>query len=335
MSRASMVLADCPTRGPFPSAPLPSPSAAPSPEVLPAAQFLSWRQRLTSWGGDRGALDWLLDAAAGVSNTQLVSCRLSPSLLVTLRCPRREIERLWARHLAESVPLQYLVGRCCWRDFELEVRPGVLIPRPETELLVDLAVEVWGDGGQTLEPSPRRWADLGTGSGCLAMGLARIFPQSQGLAVDISPFAVRQARRNLLRSGLRHRVSVIRGDWFEGVKPWWGTLHLVLANPPYIPSDAVDRLEALVRDHEPRLALDGGGDGMDAIRRIVEAAPTALAPGGWLLLEHHHDQSAQVLNLVAARGMVDGQSHQDLEGHRRFIVARRPPHGPPVTPWRP
>jgi release factor glutamine methyltransferase len=245
---------------------------------------------------------------------------------VTLRRPRREIERLWARHLAEAMPLQYLVGRCCWRDFELEVRPGVLIPRPETELLVDLAVGVWGDGGKPLEPcSPPRWADLGTGSGCLALGLARVFPQSHGLAVDISPVAVRQARRNLLRSGLGHRVSVIQGDWFEGVKPWWGTLHLVVANPPYIPSDAVDHLEALVRDHEPRLALDGGGDGMGAIRRLVETAPTALAPGGWLLLEHHHDQSARVLNLVAAQGMVDGQSHQDLEGHRRFIVARRPP----------
>jgi release factor glutamine methyltransferase len=282
-------------------------------------------------------LDWLLDAAAGVSPSRLNALRLDPSTLVELRCPRREIACLWARHLTEAVPLQYLVGRCCWRDIELEVKPGVLIPRPETELLVDLAVQLLGGGG-TLASIPLLWADLGTGSGCLAIGVSRAFPQSHGLAVDICPVALKQARHNLVSAGLRNRVRVIQGDWFEGVTPWWGALHLVLANPPYIPSETVDRLDPLVRDHEPRLALDGGLDGMDAIRRIVDAAPEALAPGGWLLMEHHHDQSARVLSLLAARGMVDSQSHRDLEGHRRFVVARRSPVspvGPSFSPRRP
>jgi release factor glutamine methyltransferase len=276
-----------------------------------------------SQGGDREAFDWLLATAAGVSWAQLKACRLHPSTAVELCATRQDVEHLWARHLADSVPLQYLVGRCFWRDFELEVKPGVLIPRPETELLVDLVLRLVGDGAP-LTASPLFWGDLGTGSGCLSIGLAHAFPQSRGLAVDLSPEACLQARQNLSRAGLDDRVCVIEGNWFEALHPWWGNLSWVVANPPYIPSGDVARLDPLVRDHEPRLALDGGPDGMDSIRRIVDEAPRALAPGGWLLMEHHHDQSERVLKLLAARGMVDGQFHRDLEGHRRFVVARRP-----------
>jgi release factor glutamine methyltransferase len=101
-------------------------------------------------------------------------------------------------------------------------------------------------------------------------------------------------------------------------------LHLVLANPPYIPAAEVDRLDPVVRDHEPRLALDGGADGLDCIRGLAVDAAKALAPGGWLLLEHHHDQSQRVMTLLASHRLVDIQAHGDLEGHRRFVCGRRP-----------
>lgn len=291
--------------------------------------FLAWRKDLSRLGGELPALDWLLNGAAGISRAHLQTLLLDPNGQVDLRCPRLEVERLWRTHLSESVPLQYLVGRCCWRDFDLAVGPAVLIPRPETECMIDLAVEMLDRQARKAHPargtsiSPL-WADLGTGSGCLALGLAQAFPKSQGLAVDISPEALMQAQRNLEEAGLTRRVRLIQGHWFTAVQPWWGQLQLVLANPPYIPSKEVELLDPVVRDYEPRLALDGGVDGLCAMRLLIKDAPKALKSGGVLLIEHHHDQSDQMLKLLGSHGLVDGQSHQDLEGHRRFVSARRP-----------
>lgn len=300
-----------------------------SGERLPGLDFLKWRHQLNGLGEDTSTLDWLLDVAAGISRSRIQSLLLHPSGWVELRCSRGDLERLWREHLYESVPLQYLVGRCFWRTFELEVGPAVLIPRPETEAMIDLAAELLreqsqANGSTSVGVANTLWADLGTGSGCLAMGLAQAFPQSQGLAVDLSAEALDQAERNLKRAGLEARVLLLQGDWFQALKPWWGHLGLVLANPPYIPSAEVHRLHPVVRDYEPLLALDGGEDGLMAIRSLALQAPRALAPGGWLLLEHHYDQSEQVLALLAQHGLRDCRFHTDLEGHRRFASARVP-----------
>jgi release factor glutamine methyltransferase len=156
------------------------------------------------------------------------------------------------------------------------------------------------------------------------MALAEAWPTSQGLAVDLSEEALSQARINLHNAGVGHRVRLVQGSWLEALQPWWGRLKLVVSNPPYIPSHQIDQLDPVVRDHEPRLALDGGHDGLSSTRTIAEAAPSALAPGGRLLLEHHHDQSDQVLSILDERGLVDCQFHLDLEGNKRFASARQP-----------
>lgn len=289
-------------------------------ERLTGAELLSWRQDLLRLGGEGQALDWLLDMAGGLSPSGLQRLRLDPDRPIDLPIPLGDLERLWREHLVASAPLQYLVGRCCWRSFEIAVGPAVLIPRPETELLIDLATE--RVGGTT--PSELLWADLGTGSGCLAVALAEAWPGSQGLAVDLSAEALSQARINLQGARLRQRVRLVQGSWLEALQPWWGRLQLVVANPPYIPTLVINQLDPIVRDHEPWLALDGGPDGLSSLRAIAAAAPLALAPGGWLLLEHHHDQSDQVLSLLMEHGLVDGRFHMDLEGHKRFASARQP-----------
>jgi len=161
-------------------------------------------------------------------------------------------------------------------------------------------------------------------SGCLALALALAWPGRQGLAVDCSPEALVQAQDNLQRADVADRVTLVQGDWWQGLEPWWGQLELVLSNPPYIPTATVEGLDPSVLHHEPRLALDGGGDGLAAVRAILALAPQALAPGGLLLLEHHHDQSAAVLELMAKAGLHDLQAHHDLEGTRRFAAGRRP-----------
>ncbi len=282
---------------------------------LNGQQWLAWRRRQLDLGGSAADFDWLVDMAAGVSWQGQQQLRLHPRQPVRLTCELPQLEALWRRHLETAEPLQYLVGRCPWRDLELAVGPGVLIPRQETELLVELAL--------ALAPvCPARWADLGTGSGCLALALALAWPTSRGLAVDRCPVALQQAAHNLERGGVNGRVQVRQGSWWQPLRSWWGELDLVVSNPPYIPTAVWAALDPVVREHEPALALDGGADGLDALRAIATGAAVALAPGGLLLLEHHHDQSEAVIGLLAAAGLEQVQAHVDLEGNQRFATAR-------------
>ena len=288
--------------------------------TLAAPELLRWRRQQLQAGGEASQLDWLLDLEGGVSWQTLQQLRLSPDREVSLAQPLERLAELWHQHLCSDEPLQYLVGRCPWRDLELEVGPGVLIPRQETEWMPDLAL---GLLGPSADQRPIAWADLGTGSGCLALALARAWPQSRGWAVDHSPEALAIARRNLSRYGQEDHVALLQGSWWEPLRPWFGSLNLVVSNPPYIPTAVWRSLEPQVRDFEPSLALDGGGDGLEAIRTIAAGASTGLAPGGWLLLEHHHDQSTAVLQVLEAAGLEELQAHPDLEGVQRFASGRR------------
>jgi len=293
--------------------------------ALLASDLLAWRRGLlASTGGASADLDWLLDLGGGLRWPELQALHLHPARMVQLTQPLAQLEELWRRHRRTAEPLQYLTGLCPWRDLELRVGPGVLIPRQETELLVDLAL--------ALAPPPPggaglRWADLGTGSGALAVALARALPTGQGLAVDLSDAALDFAALNRAAAGVEERFLLVRSDWWEALQPWWGGLDLVVANPPYIPTITVEGLEPVVRDHEPRRALDGGSDGLAALRTICAGAAEALAPGGVLVLEHHHDQSPSVLLLLELAGLVEVQAHRDLEGVRRFASGRRPSSG--------
>lgn len=290
-----------------------------------AAELLQWRRTQLEAGGQPSQLDWLLDLKGGVRWQTLQQLRLYPEQPVSLAAPLTRLAELWQEHLHQSTPLQYLVGRCPWRDLELEVAPGALIPRQETELLIDLAVELITPTVPARDGSnPGLWADLGTGSGCLSLALAMAWKGSKGIAVDQSPQALALAERNLKAHQLEGAVTLRQGSWWEPLADCAGALSLVVSNPPYIPTAVWAQLDTCVRDHEPSLALDGGADGLDAIRAIAAGAIHHLAPGGWLLLEHHHDQSSAVLDLLTAAGLERAQAHRDLEGIWRFASGRRP-----------
>ena len=294
------------------------PTAHARPQVC-GREVLQWRREQLQAGGTAAELNWLLEFQGGVPWRELQALHLHPECSVPLRVPLEEMAALWQRHRRHQEPLQYLVGCCPWRDLELQVAPGVLIPRQETELLVDLAEGIAAAQGR----APQLWADLGTGSGCLALALAQAWPTSRGIAVDISRDALSQAETNLRSQGRLAQVELRKGHWWTPLRQQWGSLELVVANPPYIPDPVWQELDPLVRDHEPRLALSSGIDGLNAIRVIAAGAPEALAPEGWLLLEHHHDQSEAVQQLLLTAGLVEVQAHADLEGHARFAVARR------------
>ena len=288
--------------------------------IISGEELHIWRrQQLQINPGAAAGLDWLLEMEGKVPWRDLQASRLHPEQPLTIAQPLLQLANIWCQHIQQQKPLQYLVGRCPWRDLELQVDSTVLIPRQETELLVELALCVESELGETgLTP----WADLGCGSGCIAIALARAWPQSQGWAVDISASALKLASINATIHGVAKSINWLQGNWAEPLQFQAGKWQLLISNPPYIPSAVVNQLEPLVRNNEPRLALDGGDDGLDSIKSICKLAPMLLAPGGWLLLEHHHDQSEAVLKLLRHAGLELVEAKSDLEGTLRFALAR-------------
>lgn len=223
-------------------------------------------------------------------------------------------EALCARRAAGE-PLAYLVGEREFHGLVLQVSPAVLVPRPDTETLVDWALELLA-GSLADRPAPQV-ADLGTGSGAIALAIRHRHPAGVVSAVDISEAALGMARANARHLGLA--VEFHAGAWFA---PLAGRrFDLVLSNPPYI-AEGDPHLAAL--QHEPAMALSSGSDGLDAIRAIVANAPAHLRPGGWLLLEHGWDQAEPVARLLEGAGFEAIATRRDLAGQPRCTGGRRP-----------
>lgn len=220
--------------------------------------------------------------------------------------------RAWVARRQAGEPVAYLVGSRGFWTLDLDVGPGVLIPRPETELLVELAL-------QRIAPDrDARIADLGTGSGAIALALAKERPRAQVVAVDASLDALAIARANADKWRIGN-VEFRAGDWCA---PLAGEcFDLVASNPPYIALGDPHLTQGDLR-FEPPQALASGADGLDAIRRIARDAPAALVAGGWLLLEHGHKQGAAVRALLDAAGFSEVETHRDLEARDRVTLGR-------------
>lgn len=263
----------------------------------------------------------LLATALGVDRAELFR---TPERVLT-RIEERRFDGYLVRRQARE-PVAYIRGRRAFRAIELEVTSAVLIPRPETETLVDVALEALaavpagGDAAPGLyEPLA---LDVGTGSGCIALALAAENPFARLVATDMSEAAVEVARRNAARLGLGGRVDIRRGDLLADLAPH-ERFDLIVSNPPYIPEAEYRALEPNVRDYEPRLALHGGEDGLDVYRRLIPAAAGRLRPGGVLAVEVGAGQAAAVRALFATAGAFEpAQERADLAGIPRVVFAR-------------
>ncbi len=218
------------------------------------------------------------------------------------------------RKRERRIPLQYLMGSCEFMGYSFAVDERVLIPRQDTECLVELAVEE-----MRRSPEPCRVLDLCTGSGCIGVSVKLLCPQAQVVLSDVSEGALAVAGENARRLGAP--VELVQGDLFENVQ---GTFDYILSNPPYIPSKVIDGLMPEVRDHEPRLALDGTEDGLHFYRRIVREATKRLRPGGRLLFEIGQEQGEALLSLLQEAGYEETAIRQDLAGLDRIAVGRWP-----------
>ncbi|MBI4593223.1 MAG: peptide chain release factor N(5)-glutamine methyltransferase [Candidatus Rokubacteria bacterium] len=290
---------------------------------MPAATRSAGRERLeaaiarlAAAGVDTARVDaeWLLAALLGVSRPALhlaLADELPPAVTVRFA---DVIERRERRE-----PLQQILGWEAFRGLRLRVTPAVLVPRPETELLVEWALAL-------LPPSGRRPGplviDVGTGSGCIACALAAERPDLRVIALDASPAAAAVARTNVAALGLSARVTIAVADLFSGL----GAMRadLIVSNPPYLPASVLPGLAPEVVGHEPPLALDGGPDGLGVTRRLVGEAPARLAPGGALVLETAGGAQARaVVELMGTAGFVGVATRADLAGVERFVAGRR------------
>ena len=262
-------------------------------------------------GGADARLDAeiLLAHALGVSRAKLYAWPEHEPDTAALETFERYVE---AR--ARGEPVAYLTGHREFWSLDLAVSPAVLIPRAETELLVELALE------RIAPDAEIDVADLGTGSGAIALAIASERPRARVVATDASAEALAVARGNSERLGLRS-VSFVQGNWCEALGR--ERFEVIVSNPPYVAAGDA-HLETGDLRREPRSALVAGVDGLDAIRRIVATAPAHLEPGGWLLLEHGWDQAARVRALFDADGYVDVASVRDGAGHERVTFGRMP-----------
>jgi release factor glutamine methyltransferase len=262
----------------------------------------------------RRSAEWLLSAATGLSRIELYAHFDRP-----LTPAERELFRTSIERRVAGEPLQYVTGEVPFRHLVLRVRPGVFIPRPETEVVVDAVLE-FIDASGIREPAV---ADLCTGSGAIAVSLAHERAAVHVYATEIVADTAEAARENAERAGVSSRVAVLTGDLFAPLpESLRGKLDAVVSNPPYIPTADMADLPAEVAGFEPHIALDGGADGLDVVRRIAEQAVSWLRPGGVLVMETD-TSCAKEAALILSRWYEETQVRKDLTGRDRIALGTR------------
>ena len=239
-------------------------------------------------------VDWLLQAWTGLTPLSLRLETYKNCSDVPLRGSWQELTQLWEKRLQQRVPVQYLVGETPWRDLQLKVSSAVLIPRQETEMIVEIALDRAGEKFKT-----GHWVDLGTGSGAIALALAQALPEATIHAVDSSRAALDVAKENAQKLGLTANIQFHLGSWFSPLTHLQGNISVTVANPPYIPTATLSQLQPEVAHHEPKMALDGGEDGLEAIRHLIKIAPQFLQAQGLWVTEMEARQGEKVRQLLA------------------------------------
>ncbi|HEY3888855.1 MAG TPA: peptide chain release factor N(5)-glutamine methyltransferase [Caulobacteraceae bacterium] len=270
------------------------------------------KARLQAAGVDGPVIDarLLVEAAAGASRTDIIAD------------PRRVLSDDQAEALEGFIarrerrePVSHILGRKGFWKIMLQVTAGVLTPRPDTETLVELVLRDLPEG------KPFSVLDLGVGSGAILLAILAERPAGKGLGIDVSDEALAVARENAANLGLAGRVALLRGDWTRGLED--ASFDLVVANPPYVRSAEIATLAPEVRDHEPRMALDGGPDGLDAYRELAPEILRVLRPGRPFAVEIGFDQSAAVEALFKAAGADGVATHKDLANRDRVVAGAK------------
>ena len=280
-------------------------------------EFLVWKKKQLFKGGDLQSFAVLLDCLGGISTRDQNFLSINPEGNLYLKKNLDYLESIWENHLLNSSPIQYLCGITFWRDLKLKVTNKVLIPRTETELIIDIVFEIFGKKYQKL-----CFAELGTGSGAISIALALAYPMWDGIATDIDKDALEIANKNFKISTKQSNLKFYCGHWWTPFESLKVKLDLAISNPPYIPNETYEKLPKEVKNFEPKIALLGGEDGLKHIREIIQKAPKFLKDKGWLILENHFDQGEKVKNLLIENKFKSVEIVNDLSGVGRFTIGR-------------
>jgi release factor glutamine methyltransferase len=283
-----------------------------SPPPTRAQALRELRQTLAGAGFDTAALDarLLVLAALGIPAAELVT---RPDL--PLAPPEAETLAAFARRRLAHEPVARIVGEREFWGLPFVLSPETLVPRPDTETVVETAL-----GLISQRTAPLRIADLGTGSGCLLVALLHELPEATGLGIDLSFESLVTARRNAWANGVGARARFVLSRWADGVL---GPFDLIVSNPPYIASGVIPTLDQEVREHDPKLALDGGPDGLEPYRILLGEAERLLAPGGLLVVEIGYDQAKALSRLAGLSGLEILRVAHDLSGNPRCVAMKR------------
>lgn len=260
-------------------------------------------------------------AAAGLENAGLDARIMLETVLATrnldpdagLKPEQGEILARFARRRLAGEPTWRIIGEREFWGLTFRLSPATLEPRPDSEAIVEAALRQIGER----RGEPLSLLDLGTGTGCLLIALLSELPRAKGLGIDLSDEACATAAGNAAGNGVGDRVHFRQGDWSEGLSE---TFDVIVSNPPYIPSAAIETLAPEVKDHDPRLALDGGTDGLAPYRHFARTLPALLKPGGFVVFEIGAGQKDDVVALMRAGGLEFRGSRNDLGGHERALI---------------
>ena len=285
--------------------------------LISAEKFSLWKKKQISKGGDNHSLNLLIDSLGGLSNIELNLLKIKSEKVLNLNLDLDFIETLWDKHLNTSIPIQYLSGISFWRDLKLEVSNKILIPRPETELFIDIVSGIFKNKKEKIT-----FVDLGTGSGAISIALALANPNWSGIATDIDKSAIEIASRNFKTNSNQSNLKFYNGNWWDPLENFKGEIDFAVANPPYIPQATYEVLPIEVKNFEPKLALLGGKEGLDHINEIIKHAPLYLKDKGWLLIENHFDQGNRVKQLFLENRFTSVKVLKDFSGIGRFTIGR-------------
>ena len=285
--------------------------------LISAEKFSLWKKKQIFKGGDNDSLDLLIDSLGVLSNKELNLLKINSEKNLNLKLNLDFLESLWDKHLNTSIPIQYLSGISFWRNFKLEVSNKVLIPRPETELIIEIILGLYKNKEEKII-----FVDLGTGSGAISIALALANPSWNGIATDIDKNAIEIASRNFANNSNQSNLKFYNGNWWDPLENFKGKIDFAVANPPYIPQDTYELLPIEVKNFEPKLALLGGKEGLDHINEIVQNAPLYLKNKGWLLIENHFDQGDRVKQLFLENKFTSVKVLKDFSGIGRFTIGR-------------
>lgn len=283
-------------------------------DIWTVQRTMNWCVEYLERHGDanpRLSAEWLMSSATGLSRVEIYAYFDRP-----LSLEERDTLRESLRRRGEGEPLQYVTGEAAFRHIILRTAKGVLIPRPETELLVQLVIDSLSALSAGEEPAELRALEVGCGTGCVALSLAK----EAGVhvtATDISPQAIACAARNTQALQLEELVDIVETDCTEGVT---GPFKVLVSNPPYIPTAVMENLDQEVLGYESHLALDGGADGLDFFNRLLQAAPDLLENGAFMACELHESCLDEAAHRMEAAGFERVRIEQDLAGKPRFIL---------------